>query len=241
MTAIAGLIAALRKVAVVDQKLLQILGERKKLEKDHKAKIESLQKLERDKLEVSKRLSEVKRRYQKEESQLRLERSGLEMRRSALASLANYKLQQAAEREIEHALAELEKAEEAAMVILSESDKLESLEKNISEKLGAAEKDLKVFEEDARAHTLNLNDRQARSDEERGALVSGIDKATLQTYERIRDKFPDSPVTAVKSGNCSSCFMAVGPQMGVQLLKGDTLVRCRGCGRILFSDGEKEE
>lgn len=241
MTGIAGLIAALKKVGAVDQKLLQILGERKKLEKEHKAKLDALQKLEKDKLEVSKKLSETKRRYQKEESQLKLERSGLEMRRTALASLANYKLQQAAEREIEHALSELEKAEEAAMEILSESDKLDSLEKSVAEKLAAAEKDLKVFEEEARGHTLNLNERQTRNEEERASLVAAIDKTTLQTYERIRDKFPDSPVVAVKSGNCSSCFMAVGPQMGVQLLKGDTLVRCRGCGRILHSEAEKEE
>lgn len=240
MTEILLLVATLKKIAAIDNKLLQILGERKRIEKEHKQWLADVQKLERDTLDTKSKLADAKKRYQKEESRLKLERTGLEMRRGSLATLNNYKLQQAAEREIDHALTELGKAEEFAIEILSEADNFEGALKKLSDDLESKQAAFKLFEEDAKGTIVSLDEREARNKAERQELAAGVEKTALQTYERIRDKFPDSPIVPVKSGNCSSCFMSVGAQMTVQLLQGNALIRCRGCGRILFSDSEPE-
>ena len=69
---------------------------------------------------------------------------------------------------------------------------------------------------------------------ERQALTVQIDAASLKLYERVHEKYMMDPVIPLKGNTCTGCFMQVGPQVHVTLSKGDALVRCPGCGRIVY-------
>jgi predicted nucleic acid-binding Zn-ribbon protein len=56
--------------------------------------------------------------------------------------------------------------------------------------------------------------------------------ATLTAYNRVRDRYPSDPVVPlVNRDSCGGCYVKVGPQVVVQLSRGD-VVKCQGCGRF---------
>ena len=69
----------------------------------------------------------------------------------------------------------------------------------------------------------------------RDELAGSIDPSKLKLYERIRggNRKSGSAVVAVYGEYCQGCQMAVRPQDVTALVKGDTIVLCRTCQRIL--------
>lgn len=64
--------------------------------------------------------------------------------------------------------------------------------------------------------------------------------ATLPTrlasvYDRLAQRSRDGiAVAEVVNGSCSACFMALRPQMQVNVKKGDEIITCESCTRILY-------
>lgn len=78
----------------------------------------------------------------------------------------------------------------------------------------------------------------------RTGLTSQLEPDTLSAYERIRRRGGGLAFVAVKERRCSACKMVVPHQIYVQLRKGDDILACESCGRLLFWTGhfpEEEE
>jgi predicted nucleic acid-binding Zn-ribbon protein len=77
---------------------------------------------------------------------------------------------------------------------------------------------------------------------ERQGLTEGISKPLLRTYERMRDsRLKSNAVVRVINGVCQGCFLVVTKSVIMQLKKGNNLILCEHCGRILFmNDGSAE-
>jgi predicted nucleic acid-binding Zn-ribbon protein len=85
---------------------------------------------------------------------------------------------------------------------------------------------------DWNAELENLKERR------RGLTTALGDPQVLSVYNRVAAKFPGDPVVVlVNRESCAGCFMKVGPQVQVQISRGD-FVKCPGCGRILRLDGD---
>ena len=57
--------------------------------------------------------------------------------------------------------------------------------------------------------------------------------AFYATYERIRKKTKNMPIADATDGRCSACQIALRPQFFQDLRKGDSIMVCESCGRIL--------
>jgi hypothetical protein len=104
---------------------------------------------------------------------------------------------------------------------------------------GAFKSERAAFELLREETTLTLQNLALREQEYMGAraiVARATESASLAQYERIKAKFPMGAVAKVSQSTCSGCFMQVGPQVLVLLARGNALVRCPGCGRILFQD-----
>jgi uncharacterized protein len=54
-------------------------------------------------------------------------------------------------------------------------------------------------------------------------------------YNRLTQRSRDGiAVAEVKGGSCSACFMKLRPQMQLEVKKGDQIVTCENCARILY-------
>jgi predicted nucleic acid-binding Zn-ribbon protein len=74
-------------------------------------------------------------------------------------------------------------------------------------------------------------------EDEKKKVVSKINKAYIATYERIRKKCTPVVVSLRKKA-CGACYKTFPPQRIQEIRRGDGLITCDNCGRILIWTGE---
>jgi len=100
------------------------------------------------------------------------------------------------------------------------------------EKLGAdmAER-FKGFDEQAQVKQQELE--AARAERER--LINELPKATSAMYKRIASRIRDGVAMAeARNGACTACYMALRPQIMADVRRGDEIITCDNCNRILY-------
>jgi predicted nucleic acid-binding Zn-ribbon protein len=71
---------------------------------------------------------------------------------------------------------------------------------------------------------------------ERKKVVARIDRADLETYERIRKAKKGKAVVPIRRKACGGCYNRIPPQKLLELRLNTKLYMCERCGRILVSD-----
>jgi predicted nucleic acid-binding Zn-ribbon protein len=69
---------------------------------------------------------------------------------------------------------------------------------------------------------------------ERAALLANLGPAIKTRYERIRTSKGGRAVVPILKGACGGCFRGQPPQMLQEARRGDRLLTCEGCGRLLI-------
>jgi predicted nucleic acid-binding Zn-ribbon protein len=90
---------------------------------------------------------------------------------------------------------------------------------------------LKIFDDETSAQTEKL----ATSRTERERLVSALPKSMGAQYVRTVSRIRDGVAVAeARNGACMACFMALRPQAMAQVRRGEEIVTCDNCNRILY-------
>ncbi|AJC87927.1 zinc ribbon domain protein [Campylobacter insulaenigrae] len=72
-------------------------------------------------------------------------------------------------------------------------------------------------------------------------LMSEINQKVLTFYEKIRKWAHNSAVVPVKKHACYGCFMRIYDKTYLAVLKGDEIITCPHCGRILYKEKEENQ
>ncbi len=78
-------------------------------------------------------------------------------------------------------------------------------------------------------------------DDDRQNIVVRVPKRIMSIYERIRKNRGGSVVVAVKKRACGACFKALPPHLIQELKRGDQLITCDNCGRLLIWQDDNSE
>jgi uncharacterized protein len=93
------------------------------------------------------------------------------------------------------------------------------------------EERIKAFEEQTRTQTEELAERR----QERERLLSTLPKQMSALYNRISARIRDGiAVAEARNGSCTACFMALRPQVMAEVRRGDEVIICDNCNRILY-------
>jgi predicted nucleic acid-binding Zn-ribbon protein len=136
--------------------------------------------------------------------------------------------------EIEFIEKEVRKAEDRILELMSES---EPLDVNVKKAEAALKEEKQVVEsEKSKARERTAVDQAALQTlhGERKEAVAKLPPATLSAYERIRKKWNGLVVAEAAGGRCSACQIVLRPQYVQDLKKGEHLMFCESCGRILY-------
>jgi predicted nucleic acid-binding Zn-ribbon protein len=135
--------------------------------------------------------------------------------------------------EIAYAQGEVRKAEDRILDLMEQS---EPLEKNVK----AAELDLRSEQQQVEGEKKAARERTAVDKQElqstrveREAIVAEMDASFYKQYERIRQKTRNHPIADATEGRCDACQIALRPQFFQDLRRGDKVMFCESCGRIL--------
>jgi uncharacterized protein len=155
-------------------------------------------------------------------------------RQSKMMQVQTGREQTALLKEIEDGKKSVKENEEKIVALMEESEgliaKVEE-EKNLLK----GEKEL-VEEEKEKVRTAIevINQTKKAKDAERQNQAQIVDQRLLKKYETLRARRNGLAMANVIQGVCQGCFMAIPPQKYNTLLKGDKMLDCPSCQRIVY-------
>ncbi|HUA58037.1 MAG TPA: C4-type zinc ribbon domain-containing protein [Verrucomicrobiae bacterium] len=136
--------------------------------------------------------------------------------------------------EIEFCQNEIRKSEDRILELMSESEPLDKNVKIAESALKAEKAEVEKEKAVARERTAADQKSAAELNAERATIVAQVTSSTLQRYERARKARRGIGVAEVVDGRCMQCNMALRLQYLQELKKGDQILSCESCQRILF-------
>jgi len=162
-------------------------------------------------------------------------------RQSRMMQVQTGREQTALLKEIEDAKKSAKENEEKIVAIMISVEQLTAQmteEKNILK----GEKELVAEEtEKVRDNIEAINRGKKEKDGQRGEQAIKIKASTLRKYDTLRLHRKGLAVVNVIDGVCQGCFMAIPPQLFNRLLRGDELLDCPTCQRMIHFVRPAEE
>ena len=200
----------------------------------HIAVIERTLESHTKKLEADRALQMANQKERRQvEGDVKVHEQKISKLRDQMMSAKTNEQYKAFQHEIQFCEDAIRKCEDRTLELMEET---ETLDRNVK----AAEAQLKAEKEQVEREKAAARERtaadQRQLDEivtERKALISSTGRAILADYERLRRRSPNVVVDAT-AGRCSACHLELRPQLFQELRKGDTLLHCENCKRILY-------
>ncbi len=221
------------RLQALDRKIVSLENEIATLPK-HIAEIEKRLELHTRRLEASRAALAANQRDRKKlEGDIQIQEQKISKLRDQTLLAKTNEQYRAFQNEIGYAEREIRKAEDQILDLMEQS---EPLDKNIK----TAETELKIQQqhveaEKTRAHDRTAIDRKelAETRSERETIVAQMEPKFYTEYERIRKKTKNTPIADATDGRCDACQIALRPQFFQDLRRGDRIMFCESCGRIL--------
>ncbi len=222
------------EISKLDVQIAGLQAQLKGIDNERVARTQAITALELKRSARVKVATEKKSLSSREEKGIKVERERINDRRRALGTLNNYKLQQAAEKEIDYVSKQIGQREELLLGLLREIDALDKDIQEVESAMKGLKDELAAFEQASSEMVTGVQARLQELQAERANQAQAVgNNQSLTLYARIAAKFPSNPVVdIVNRENCAGCHMKLGPQVVVQISRGD-VVKCIGCGRIL--------
>lgn len=105
----------------------------------------------------------------------------------------------------------------------------------------ALQKDIDALSETISSQQANLDQelaekrtRLAELDKDKKKASEAVPAPILTRYNFIRDRIPNPVIVPVSEGVCQGCHVVIPPQTFIDLQKGEQILSCPNCLRIIF-------
>ncbi len=190
-------------------------------------------------LKEKKEVAEARRR--EIEAELSDELSRLKERQSKMMQVQTNREYQSLLKEIEDGKKK-NKEREDEIVQLMEAVEADTI--IMDEQAGAIEEGKEALEKgtkEAEKFARSIDRKKAKIVKKRNTMAKKIDAPTLRQYDKLRAHRNGKAICAVINGICQGCFMSIPPQHFNNILRGDKMLSCPTCQRILYYQPESTE
>jgi len=205
-----------------------------------------IERLKKDEVELVGVLVELEEQLiakngKRQEIQAEIERfkGMVEQSKIKLTQIKNNKEYFAVLKEIESGEKEISTFEIGLLELLEEVEMLQSQVNDQQSLLTEKREAITARKAETVSQVKKLSRKLSSFRKERKKVINLLDKRLLARYDRIRRRFPNAVVN-VKRGTCMGCHVNVPPQVYIDLLKGDEILNCPNCQRIMYSEPETE-
>ncbi|PIE68257.1 MAG: hypothetical protein CSA21_08430 [Deltaproteobacteria bacterium] len=142
-------------------------------------------------------------------------------------------------KEIEDGKKSIKEFEEQTVAIMEEVEKLNAQLKEESNLLKGEKVLVEEEKEKVKSSIEKINKGRKTKDTERGKQATLVEPRLLKKYDTLRLRRKGLAVANVLQGVCQGCFMALPPQQYNTLLKGEAILNCPSCQRIIYHQEEE--
>lgn len=147
---------------------------------------------------------------------------------------------QAVSREIATAKKLSAELEEQLLQKIGQSDDLNGAITGIEETLSALMQNITVQKEELQDKIGRLEETIGRDVAAREAVVKGLPATVVRRYGMLREQRRGVAVAEARDGTCLGCNMQLPPQLYNSLFRGDDLITCPHCQRMLILRQEEK-
>ena len=188
-------------------------------------------------LELKQQAEEAQVKRRRLEEELNDEQQKLDKFKTDLMKATNEREYATAVREIDVAKKAISALETDVLKLMEQIEKLESQvnerSPEIDAKRIALDNQLAEYDALAKANHKKLETLIA----ERTPMVNTLSGETRSTYERMSKIKSGLALSEASDYKCLACRMTIRPQVYNDIRRGETLITCENCGRILFFRG----
>ena len=141
----------------------------------------------------------------------------------------------AMQKEIEYAQTEVKKLEDQVLERMVEGDDLAAAVKRAEAALAAEQKSVDADRKALGAEVAEQKASLEKLKSERVAVVSSLNPQVLSLFEQVSRRRNGVAVAEARDGICTICHVRLRPQVFNTVLRGDEILQCDHCNRILFS------
>lgn len=125
--------------------------------------------------------------------------------------------------------------EDETLVSMDEVERREAQFETAERHFEAAEQRWQTTQNELRQEAEGLRSRLAALEAERKTKLSSVSREDLSTYENARRQTAGPAVVLLEGGICQGCRVALPTSLVQQVRRGQDLVYCGSCHRILYS------
>jgi predicted nucleic acid-binding Zn-ribbon protein len=225
----------------VDKEIFELAQDLDKLPQELKDSQQKMAGLEAERAVHLQELEELKKQLREMEAVVADLEEGIKASRGRLMDIGKELELKAMLKEIAFREDQRDQKETRVLELL---DQVEALNQAIAEKDEALQT-LKTVHDRRSAEVSSqveeLEKQRAALVEKRESLRKELPAQLLKRYEFILRRHNGSAICEVRAGVCLGCHMNILPQQYIDLQKGEEVIQCPHCQRILYWLGEEEE
>lgn len=176
------------------------------------------------------------------EAEIETEVTRIKDRQSKLMNVQTNREYQSLLKEIEETKKSNKRREEEIVLLM---EQVESLQKKVSEQGNVCKSEEQLLSEIEEKITLlsqETLEKKGKLEKNREQQVKKIPDNLRRRYDQLLDKRNGLAITGVINGVCQGCFMNIPAQQFNEVLKGEQLLFCPTCQRMMFHQiSEKED
>ncbi len=199
---------------------------------------QKISKVEKELEEIEEELESLRKERRHNEMELDEKVEALNKYRDQKNQVKTNEAYSALLKEIQDVENDKSEIEESILIFMERGEELASLIDNKKADFAKYGEELASMEGENRSRVEQLDRELSKYMDERCSKASGVDADLLSRYERIRKAKDGLAFVSVRNNTCQGCFMELPPQVVSELMKGDRIVTCERCSRLLYWEGE---
>jgi hypothetical protein len=185
-------------------------------------------------------LEDLRRQRQELEAEVAELESGITASRQRLMEIKNNIEYKAMLKEIAFKEDQRDQKETIVLELLEKMEATAQEQAALTAQLAEQGTVLSRLQAEVDAQSAELQAAIAALEEKRQSLRQAVPPTLLKRYEFIRSRRNGSAIAEVQEGVCLGCHMNILPQQFIDLQKGEDMIQCPHCQRILYWLGEPE-
>ena len=156
--------------------------------------------------------------------------------KSKLMQVGNAREYQAVIREMDTMERQNRSREEERLALQEERNIQEGNLKEVDSVWGSLKAELDVKQANLAQRLAEAEGKLAELEKKRGVTGSEVPAPVLARYEFIRRRLEHPVIVPVDNGVCEGCHIAIPPQVFIELQRGQQILSCPNCQRLIYWD-----